>query len=119
MKLENTYCRINGKHQDKANILFKLFSRNGLHDKDKKSKQLKKLAKFFNFYIDVNYNACVYRLNSKNRILKKSYIFNLAIHEARKEYNYKYKCKSLSQLEKMIDKLILKAYKEQKKLGKI
>ena len=122
MKLKKCYFICKGKHQEKADKVFKLFNVSGeLYDKDKKSKQLKRLARLVSFYIDVYYHMIVYSLGHKNRVVKKSYLFTLAMYRANdtNKHKYKYKCKSLSQLEKMIDKLILKAYKEQKKLGKI
>ena len=102
------YYTEKGYYQKKANKLFKQITDYGIHHEyDNKSKYLKELEKTWRFYRIVIY------------YFYDSYSFKEAVKIGRQHTLYKGNCESLSQLEDMMDDLVLKAYDEQRKLKKI
>ena len=117
MELSNTYYTENGRHQEKADKIFKLITPYGEYDK--KSIQLKKLAKSLPFYKNVYYYKNLYTVGYKGNVARPTHIFKVATDYAKKRSPYKIKCENFLELETFMDYLMLKAYDEQTKLGNI
>ena len=109
--MNNLYWNTKGKYQEKAEKLIELFPSIDL--KHEQNKHLSKLKLALIVYRDL------YNNNLINMFYSWYLVYKTPIYTARKGLGLDGCVKSALKLEKELDALILKAYNEQRKLGRV